>query len=230
MTPVVFLDFDGTITCRDATDAILEAYADPLWQRIEDEWKRGLIGSRECLTRQMALVSATPAQIDSLLDTIEIDEGFVALLTACAARGVPVHVVSDGFDYCIRRILARPRTSLAPLVRGLEIVSSRLEYRGARWHASFTPRHAPCAHGCGTCKPEVMRLLNPDGRRTIFVGDGLSDRHAVAHADVVFAKNGLAAYCDAQLISHTRYEHLGAVAEYLGRLLEPNTERVIAAP
>lgn len=229
MTPVVFLDFDGTITCRDATDAILEAYADPHWQQIEDEWKRGLIGSRECLAGQMALVTATDAQINSLLDTIEIDSGFIALLGACAVRRVPVHIVSDGFDYCIRRILARPHLNLGPLLRGVDIVSSRLETHGARWHAGFTSRHPPCLHGCGTCKPAVMKLLNPDGRQTIFVGDGLSDRHAVAHADVVFAKNGLAAHCDVQRIAYNRYDNLRAVAQYLERLLQPSSEGITAA-
>ena len=92
---MVFLDFDGTITRRDATDAILEAYADPEWVQIEDEWKRGRMGSRDCLIAQMALVRATNAEIDSLLDDIAIDQGFVPLLETCSAHGVPVHIVSD---------------------------------------------------------------------------------------------------------------------------------------
>src|SRR5438876_1154800 len=49
ITPTIFLDFDGTITRRDAIDAILDAYADPQWLDIEDAWKSGRIGSRECL-------------------------------------------------------------------------------------------------------------------------------------------------------------------------------------
>src|ERR1017187_741565 len=107
-SPIVFLDFDGTITRRDATDAILEAYADPQWLRIEDEWKNGRINSRDCLIAQMALVQATPGQIDALLDGIDVESGFVTLLETCAAHGVPVHILSDGFDYCIPRILSRP--------------------------------------------------------------------------------------------------------------------------
>src|SRR2546427_10001143 len=94
---VVFLDFDGTITLRDATDAILEAFADPAWLEIEDAWLSGRIGSRECLARQMALVSATRDQVDRLLDDIGVDPGFPLLLDTCAARAVPVHIVSHGF-------------------------------------------------------------------------------------------------------------------------------------
>jgi len=42
--PVLFLDFDGTITRRDAVDAILEKFADPRWLAIEEDWKSGRIG------------------------------------------------------------------------------------------------------------------------------------------------------------------------------------------
>ncbi len=72
--PTVFLDFDGTITTRDVTDAILEMHADPEWLRVEEAWETGRIGSRECLTAQMALVRATQVEMDSLLDDIEVDD------------------------------------------------------------------------------------------------------------------------------------------------------------
>src|SRR5260221_6992093 len=121
---VVFLDFDGTITLRDVTDAILELYADPAWLRIEGAWLAGQIGSRECLAAQMALVTATPEQVDRLLDDIGVDPGFAMLLDVCAARGLPVHIISDGFDYCISRILGRPALNLLARLTDSQIVSS----------------------------------------------------------------------------------------------------------
>src|SRR5438128_48801 len=105
--PILFLDFDGTITRRDAVDAILETYADAAWLTFESEWREGRIGSRDCLRAQMALVRASRKQLDALLDEIEIDQGFVALLEMCARHDIPAHIISDGFDYCIRRILGR---------------------------------------------------------------------------------------------------------------------------
>lgn len=218
--PVVFLDFDGTITRRDATDAILEAYAKPQWLRIEEEWKAGRLSSRACLAAQMALVTATQGQIDSLLDAIEIDSGFVALLGACAAHDVPAHIVSDGFDYCIQRILSRPSLRLAPYLEGMQIVSSHLEPDGRRWIVGFTPFGEACAHGCATCKPATMARLNTNGGPVIFVGDGLSDRYAAAYADLLFAKDALAAYCDWQAIPYTPYDNLATIANGLDRLLQ----------
>lgn len=216
--PIVFLDFDGTITRRDATDAILEAYADPQWLRIEEEWKTGRISSRECLTAQMALVSATREEIDSLLDDIEIDDGFVLLLDACSANRVPVHIVSDGFDYCIQRILSRPSLRLEARLEGVQRVSSHLELEGTRWHVNFLSFGQSCSHGCATCKPATMERLNPSGSPTIFIGDGLSDKYAAARANLVFAKDSLAVYCDAQAILYTPYDNLAAIARRLEQL------------
>lgn len=216
---MVFLDFDGTITRRDATDAILEAYADPEWVQIEEEWKRGRMGSRECLIAQMALVRATRAEIDSLLDDIAIDKGFVPLLQTCSARAVPVHIVSDGFDYCIQRILSRPSLHLAEHLEGMQIVSSHLAPQGDRWNVDIASLSPSCIHGCGTCKPATMERLTTTGRPAIFVGDGLSDRYAAARADLVFAKDDLAAYCDQQTISYTPYESLVTIAQRLEHLL-----------
>src|SRR5258706_15025878 len=93
-TPILFLDFDGTISRRDAVDAILETYADPEWLTLEAEWRDGRIGSRDCLRAQMALVRASRTQIDALLDEIGIDEDLVALLEMCAMHQVSTHIIS----------------------------------------------------------------------------------------------------------------------------------------
>jgi len=218
--PVVFLDFDGTITLRDAVDAILETFATPHWLVIEEEWKSGRIGSRECLDAQMRLVHAKKDQVDALLDSIEVDEGLVTLLETCAAHAVEVHIISDGFDYCIDRILGR--TQLARHLRGVRILSSHMEPDADRWRVDFPSFHQSCGHGCATCKPAMMSLLNSTGAPTIFVGDGLSDKYAAASADFVFAKDRLAAYCRARQIAHSQYNNLSEVAEQVDELMRSN--------
>jgi 2-hydroxy-3-keto-5-methylthiopentenyl-1-phosphate phosphatase len=230
MTPTVFLDFDGTITIQDATDAILDAYADPDWIRIEDAWKAGRIGSRECLTAQMALVTATREQVDALLDNVEVDAGLVTLLEVCAAFSVPVHIVSDGFDYCIQRILTRPSLDLAAHLKGMRILSSHLWIDHDRWQVSFTFPERSCIHGCATCKPAAMDLLNRDGAAAIFIGDGLSDRYAAMAADLVFAKDKLADFCERRPIAYTPYDGLATIARRLEERLRPGKTVQRAVP
>jgi 2-hydroxy-3-keto-5-methylthiopentenyl-1-phosphate phosphatase len=60
-----------------------------------------------------------------------------------------------------------------------------------------------------------MERLNTTGALAVFVGDGLSDIHAAGAADLVFAKDSLAVYCDAHGIAYTHYDNLAAIAERL---------------
>ena len=213
--PILFIDFDGTITRRDVIDVILETYADERWQEIEKQWRAGRIGSRDCLRAQIALVRATQRELDGLIDSIQVDEGFALLLEICARHEIAAHIVSDGFDYCISRILRRPALRLDGLLRNVRVCSSHLEIDNHRWRTSFQFPLQPCAHGCATCKPAVMRLLNREGAPSLFVGDGLSDRYAAEAASLVFAKNGLAAHCRTKGIDYVPFDELDEVAAYL---------------
>ena len=94
-----------------------------------------------------------------------------------------------------------------------------LEADKDRWLVDFPSFHQSCGHGCATCKPAMMSLLNRNGGPTVFVGDGLSDRYAATSADLVFAKDKLAAYCREQQIAHRPYLNLADVAEQLDELL-----------
>ncbi|MDQ3817974.1 MAG: MtnX-like HAD-IB family phosphatase, partial [Acidobacteriota bacterium] len=210
--PILFIDFDGTITLRDVTDAILERFADGRWLDIEKQWRAGRMGSRDCLLAQMALVRAGREELDGLIDSIQVDEGFSLLLEVCARHNIAAHIVSDGFDYCIRRILERPQLQLSNLLRSVRISASHLEIDDhGRLHTSFPYFNQACAHGCATCKPSVMRLLNRAGAPSIFVGDGLSDRYAAEVASLVFAKDSLAAYCREKSIEYVPFDELDEV-------------------
>jgi 2-hydroxy-3-keto-5-methylthiopentenyl-1-phosphate phosphatase len=216
--PIVFFDFDGTITRTDVVDSILQAYADPAWSLIEEEWKAGRIGSRECLRSQMTLVRARPQELDALLEGIEVDEGFAALLDICARHHVATHIISDGFDYCIERVLGRPALPLRSYLPRVRVFASHLEPDGHTWHVEFPYFQRLCSHRCATCKPAVMDWLNPDGASTIFVGDGLSDRYAATNANLVFGKN-LGSYCREHGITYVGYTDLGEIAPQLEELL-----------
>jgi len=105
-------------------------------------------------------------------------------------------------------------------IAGSHIVSSSLEpdARTGRWRTTFPHPVEPCGHGCATCKVSAMQRLAA-GRVTIFAGDGMSDRYAAAHADVVFAKTALAAFCGKASIAFTPFDALGTIANRVEQLL-----------
>ena len=192
--PIVFADFDGTITELDVTDQILSQLAHPSWREIEQEWACGSIGSRECLERQLALVDASTTELNALIDSIPVDGHFKSFLRLVERQGFPFYVVSDGFDYVIRRVLKRAGVN-GHLQNGTHLFASALRVEGRRLQLSFPHSATPCEHGCATCKAEVIHRLSAGHSPIVFIGDGLSDRFAVEAAHLVFAKHQLLAYC-----------------------------------
>lgn len=204
MTPIIFSDFDGTIVQVDVTDAILNEFAVSEWQEVEEEWLAGRMGSRECLRRQMALVRASVSDLNVLIDSVPLDPGFTEFLRWTREQRIPFYVVSDGFDYVIRRILRRCGVD-GQLLNGTHLFSSSMSVENGTISVEFPHQPAACVHGCATCKPEVIRRRCAGHSPVVFIGDGLSDRFAVEEADRVFAKDKLLAYCRDRAILATPF-------------------------
>ncbi|MGE5327253.1 MAG: MtnX-like HAD-IB family phosphatase [Deltaproteobacteria bacterium] len=192
--PIIFCDFDGTVTREDVTDRILEELADPGWRELEAAWVQGMIGSRECLERQMALVRASSKQLNTLIDAVALDPCFASFYEFTERAGIPFYILSDGFDYVVKRILRRAGAD-GELRNGKHLFTSSMEVEDSRTRVSFPHDARVCEHGCATCKPAIIRRLRHNHRPVIFIGDGLSDRFAVEESDLVFAKKQLLAHC-----------------------------------
>jgi 2-hydroxy-3-keto-5-methylthiopentenyl-1-phosphate phosphatase len=218
--PIVFCDFDGTITELDITDCILTRFAGPDWMKVEQQWVRGEIGSRQCLERQMGLVRASAKDLNALIDSVHLDPHFTGFYRLLRKPAIPFYVLSDGFDYVIRRVLRRAGLT-GPLGNGSRLFASSLRIDDARLLTSFPHPPAACEHGCATCKPSVMRRLSAGYSPSIFIGDGLSDRFAVEESDVVFAKKRLLEYCRDRGIACIPFETFADIATALTGLLGP---------
>ena len=192
-------DFDGTITDEDVTDLVLNRFARPEWLQVEELWKKGLIGSRQCLKDQMALVEAGLFEILIYVDSIAVDVAFSAVAKWLQANGQPLAIISDGFQVFIDRILANAGIRNIPIyANGLSTVDGRLE-------TSFMNTAANCP--AGTCKCEVAQTLSK-GLPVVLVGDGQSDYCLAKEADYVFAKGKLADYCRENNLPHSVFSNM----------------------
>jgi len=212
--PIIACDFDGTITQIDVTDLMLERFAHPSWRDVEREWVRGGIGSRECLERQMALIDASAAELDVLIDSVPVDQHFIGFYHSLRSRGIPFYVMTDGFDYVVRRVLRRVGLN-GNLRNGTYVFASALEIEGRRLRTTFPHATFSCEHGCATCKAAIIRRLRRRGHIVVFIGDGLSDRFAVREADRVFAKPSLFDYCREKGIACEGFETFAEIASAL---------------
>ena len=220
---MVVCDFDGTISTVDVTDELLKTHADNRWLDVEEEWKDGRIGSRECLSQQVALLSATAGEVDRLADNIEIDPHFRDFVAYCESHGVPVAIVSDGLDGVIGRILTRNGMGHLP------VFANALLATGRNSHRLVSPYFDESCHaGAGTCKCAVIERLRDDlpDRKILFVGDGRSDFCAAQRSsDIVAAKSKLLSHLRARGAAPVPYESFSDIKMLLARLV---TEPVMA--
>ena len=119
------IDFDGTIAPDDPTDHLFERFANPAWREVEGVWQAGQISSRECMGRQVAMLRATPAQLDEEISKVRIDPAFHTFLRFCARHGVEAMVVSDGFDRVVRAVLESARIAIPFFANQTPVASGR---------------------------------------------------------------------------------------------------------
>lgn len=202
-----FCDFDGTITLRDTTDAVLEKFADPLYLKWEERWIAGEITAKECMEQQARLIREGPGALQEFVRSIPIDLGIHALIDACRRLKGGLTIVSDGIDFLMEEVLRAHR------LEDLPHYSNRLQWdRGGGPALTFPFARPDCRGGCGLCKCSLIEKCTTQGVWTVFIGDGLSDRCAVHQADQVFAKGKLRSYCLENGIAHIPFESLSEVA------------------
>ena len=95
-------------------DVIFDAFADPTWRDINEEWNRGEIPTSERARRQFALVQATEREFLELIERHAIDPAFPPLVAALRTQNIPVQVVSDGFDAYVKPMLGQAGLSNLP--------------------------------------------------------------------------------------------------------------------
>lgn len=218
----LLVDFDGTIASDDTTDALLERFAAPAWRDIEEQWKAGLIGSRECMVRQVDLVRASQAEMDDFVAGIEIDPGFPDFVQLCDRLGHSIAVVSDGLDRTIEAVLRRHNLKLP-------YYANHLEWRGNdRWRLAFPHARSDCQPLSGNCK---CHFASGDARElSIVVGDGRSDFCVAGRADLVLAKGSLVGHCISANLPHFVFADFSEAAELLASWLEGHVDMAVGEP
>lgn len=178
------------------------------WRALDDQYSDGMIGSRECMVKQWACI---PDDVDAatrhaVAAEVPLDPAFGPLVIALRDRGAEVAIVSDGFGYYVH-------DRIAPF--GVPVITNEIDFAtNTVRFPNANPDCVDCAN-CGTCKRRVIEEASARGRTTVFVGDGVSDRYAARAAEVVFATEALAHWCDDQGIPYSRFDTLADVVAQL---------------
>ncbi|MCE5275044.1 MAG: phosphoserine phosphatase, partial [Deltaproteobacteria bacterium] len=159
-----------------------------------------------CANRIFTYFNADPEAMVRLMETIEIDEGFPCFLDACTRAKDRVHVLSDGFDLCIRTVFGK---------HGIDIpfYANRLIYENG-FTMECPHANLECGH-CGVCKTTLMGRLKVPSHRSVYIGDGYSDACPARHADMVFAKEPLHTLCREGGVDARRFASFDEIVERL---------------
>lgn len=181
-----YFDFDNTLTDFDVLDDIIQSFSlNDDWKTIEDQWDAGLIGSKECLERQLSQVRLTATMLADYIKNIQIDGSFRSILDLLESRNVPTVIVSDSFGLIIRQILENNG------ITGLPILANEMRLEGDIPVISFPYFQSICST-CANCKTShLFRRNRPLGTKKIYVGDGRSDICASSFCEILFAKGTL---------------------------------------
>lgn len=214
-------DFDGTVARADVGNRFFERFiADQAAHAaLLTRWFDESLGGRGILEQECALAAASEAEALAFADqNAALDPSFPAFVDAARRAGGDVAIASDGLLLYIRRIL--DQNGLAHV----EASANGLEFDGLSLRPVFgSPAGEGCGQ-CGSCKGAVLARRARGFARTVFVGDGLSDRCGARAADVVYAKDDLARWCAREGILARTYVTFADVARVEGLALAPSLE------
>lgn len=204
---VVLTDFDGTITKRDVGNTLFTHFSNGVNLWVVERWKEGDINSRTCLECECVISRATESEFLSEVDKFDIDEYFVRFYELISAYDIPIYILSDGVDVYIKYLLNKFSLTDIPFY------SNQLHFNKDRLIPRF-PHHIKGCGLCGNCKLHHYNELTDTDNKTVYIGDGYSDRHIAEVADILFAKSNLAKYCDEHDIPYHPFNTFQDIIKY----------------
>ena len=215
--PIIFCDFDGTITKSDNIVRILNAFAPPEAERIKEAILAQTISIVDGVTEIFSMIpSSKKAEIiEFILADAVIREGFKEFMDFVKEEKIPFYIVSGGIDFFLEP-LVEPYGPYDGIYCNTADFSGDMIQLGFP-HACDSQCHAK---GCGCCKPSVIRSLAQNHQMTIIIGDSITDLEAAKMADFVIARDFLIEKCEELGIPYEPFETFTDVTKRLKEKLQ----------
>jgi 2,3-diketo-5-methylthio-1-phosphopentane phosphatase len=210
----IFIDFDGTISSKDVGREIFLNFGNKeIAFNILNDFQNGLISSKNCwekLIENTYLISEQ--DLNKIIDDIPIDSSFHRFVDFCSREFIDIFIISDGFDFYIKRILKREN------LEQIKFFSNVLRLKDGKLSAEFPyfnpdyPRFS---------NPKMIHIMDnsSDDDFTIYIGDGNSDTESAQYCDLIFAKDELLKFCEKNRISFYSYKNFDDIQKIIMKLL-----------
>ena len=211
MKTLIQCDFDGTVTEKDTSFFLLDAFAQGDWRRVLREYKERRISVGEFNTKAFAMVKEDKTTLlEELRGKVKVRSGFHELVNYCQRKSFRLVIVSNGLDFYIKAVLE-------------DLGLDSIEVHAAQ--ASFHPEGMKVQY----IGPDGNRLEDKFkeayiksflklGYRVIYVGNGDSDLAPAKSAYYVFATGELLPYCRESNLKHEPFENFLDIVRYIDLL------------
>lgn len=205
--PVIFCDFDGTVTNKDNIVSIMRHFNPPGWEKWKDGVLSQSISIQEGVGKMFRLLPTSLKEeiTQFVLETSEIREGFSDFVQYTKKQEIPLYIVSGGIDFFVKPML-QPFNDITG------IYCNEADFSGENIQINW-PHFCDdkCSNqNCGCCKPTIIRNISNANTHSIVIGDSVTDVEAAKMADTVISRDYLSERCEALSIPyqpfHTFYD------------------------
>ena len=172
-TPIIFSDFDGTITERDVIISIMERFAPPEWIEIKNKilYER-TITLKDGVEKLFSLIESSKKNeiVGFIKDKVKLREGFEDFLDFCEKEKIEFNVLSGGLDFHIEPVLGKFRNKLKIFCNKANFNSEKIKI-----DYEYLPKDCSLCGDCGFCKIEVIERFPKERFTRILIGDSLTD-------------------------------------------------------
>ena len=207
---IVFCDFDGTITNCDSFVKMLEEFAPRSAQQILSSIYDRTITLKAGV--QQILNSIESDHYEQIIDStasLSIRPGFVELLDFLVQQQVSLIVVSGGLRGMVEAVLKRQIKGKSLIEKVTAIHAADIDFSGKylRGYSAVESDHELVA------KAKIMDRYS--AKQTIVIGDSVTDISMALQADLVFARDRLITYLEAENKPYIFWNDFFDVRDYL---------------
>jgi 2,3-diketo-5-methylthio-1-phosphopentane phosphatase len=180
---IVLTDFDGTMVTIDTAEYVLNKFANKDWRLLDEQLVRGEITFQESLVKEFAMLRVSEkAMIDALDAATQFRPHFDKMIEYCEKQGFPLVVVSGGLDFSIRHFLEK--NGWLNLV---EIYAPKAQCTENGVVLQFPKLLDPHS---SDFKEDLVKYYRKEGRKVVYIGNGLGDYSSAKKADLSLAIEG----------------------------------------
>ena len=185
---LVQCDFDGTVTEKDVSFMLLDAFADGNWRQWLKKFAADEITVGRFNTKAFSMVTTgQQTMLDYLQDRVAVRAGFEEFTAFCREHGFRLVIVSNGLEFYIEWVL---RNIGLP---DIEIHAARTTFNPAGLQVQYLASDGSIIDNGH--KEGYTDTFLAAGYNMVYIGDGRSDLSSARRCHHVFATDRLLELC-----------------------------------